>query len=104
LQFLERTAKALGDAEEKYFQNVTLSVRARLAHLLVVLKDRYGSVAEDGSMTLELPMSRQDLAALIGTRPETMSRAVRQFEDAGIAHFTGRKVHVRDAKELLAEF
>ncbi len=103
LQFLERTAKALGDAEEKYFQNVTLPVRARLAHLLVVLKDRYGTVAEDGSLTMELPMSRQDLAALIGTRPETMSRAVRQFEEDGIAQFKGRKVHIRDTRDLLAE-
>jgi len=103
LQFLERAAKDLGEAEEHYFQTVTLSVRARFAHLLLVLNKQYGKTAAGGGLSIELPLSRGDLAAMIGTRPESMSRTIRKMEEDGIARFTGRTVHVPKIDELLNE-
>ncbi len=103
LRFLTRATKDLIDAEERILQNATLSVRARFAHLLLVLKERYATNTEDGSVVLELPLSRQDLAAMIGIRPETMSRTIRQFEDDGIARFSGRIVQVTHVDSLLDE-
>jgi CRP/FNR family transcriptional regulator len=103
LQFLERTARALGEAEEAYFQSLTLTARTRFAHLLVVLKERYGTTAEDGSLTLELPMARRDLAAMIGARPESMSRIIRKLNDDGIARFSGRTVEVPSVRRLIDE-
>ncbi len=101
LQFLQRAAKDVDDAEEKFLQSVTLSVRARFAHLLLVLRDRYATTSDDGTFWLELPISRQDLAAMIGVRPETMSRTIRQFEEDGIAQFSGRTVRVPQVDSLL---
>ncbi|HJO73535.1 MAG TPA: Crp/Fnr family transcriptional regulator [Rhodospirillales bacterium] len=103
-RFLWRAVKDLGEAENKFLESVTLTVRARFAHLLLILKDRYATDVEDGAISLELPLSRQDLAAMIGIRPETMSRTIRQFEDDGIAHFSGRTVHVPRIASLLDEF
>ncbi len=103
LQFLERAAKDLGEAEEHYFQTVTLSVRARFAHLLLVLNEQYGKTAADGGLSIELPLSRGDLAAMIGARPESMSRTIRKMEDDGIARFAGRTVHVPRIDELINE-
>ena len=103
LQYLRRAVEAADLAEEKFLQSVTLSVRARFAHLLLVLKDRYQKKAENGEFTLELPLSRQDLAAMIGIRPETMSRTIKQLESDGIAHFNGRTVHVPKLDELFDE-
>jgi hypothetical protein len=103
LQFLRHAAKELDAAEEKFLQSVILSVRARFAHLLLVLKDRYATTADDGTFSLELPLSRQDLAAMIGVRPETMSRTIHQFEDDDIAQFSGRVVRVPVIGSLLEE-
>jgi CRP-like cAMP-binding protein len=103
LQFLQTVARDLGAAEERILQSVTLSVRARFAHLLLVLKDRYATSGKDGTFELELPLARQDLAAMIGIRPETMSRAIKQLEEDGIAYFSGRSVQVPDVKRLLRE-
>jgi CRP/FNR family transcriptional regulator len=103
LQFLERAVKDLGEAEEHYFQTVTLSVRARFAHLLLVLKEQYGKTAADGGLSIELPLSRGDLAAMIGARPESMSRTIRKMEDEGIAKFAGRTVHVPRIDQLINE-
>ena len=103
LQFLARAAKDLGQAEEHYFQSVTFSVRARLAHLLLVLKDRYGEVADDGTLSIELPLSRKDVAALIGARPESTSRAIRQLKEDGVAYFSGQTVHISAVENLVGE-
>ena len=104
-RFLGRAIKDLEEAEDKFLESVTLSVRARFAHLLLVLKDRYAKTAEgDKELVFELPLSRQDMAAMIGIRPETLSRTVRQFEEDGIAEFSGRTVRVPDVSSLLDEF
>lgn len=101
--FLKHMAHDLEAAEVAKLLDATLSVRARLAHLLLVLRERFGSVDSEGVLTIELPLSRQDVAAMIGTRPETVARAVRSMEDAGIAQFSGRTVKVDDLDELLDE-
>lgn len=103
LRFLKRMADDLDAAEDKFLQSTSFDIRARLAHLLLVLKDRFTSEEKDGGLMLELPLSRQDMAAMIGVRPETMSRAIRKFEDDGIAYFSGRTVQVPDVSVLFDE-
>ncbi len=103
LRFLKRMAEDLDAAEDKFLQTTSFDIRARLAHLLLVLKDRFASEEKDGALKLELPLSRQDMAAMIGVRPETMSRAIRKFEDDGIAFFSGRTVQVPDVSVLFDE-
>jgi CRP-like cAMP-binding protein len=101
LVFLQRLAQDVARAHEAQLHAATLSVRARLGHLLLVLKDRFGVVDDAGDLVLHLPLSRQDMAAMIGTRPETIARAVRSLEDEGIAHFEGRVCRVPDLDALL---
>lgn len=101
LRFLRHAAEDLDAAEEMVLQSATLPVRARFAHLLLVLKDRYGKTGDNGDLTLVLPLSRQDMAAMIGIRPESMSRTIRSFEDENVAHFSGRQVRVPDLEGLL---
>jgi CRP/FNR family transcriptional regulator len=102
-RFLERTALSLREAEEARLREANLPVRTRLAHLLLVLRDRYGQVAEDGELRIVLPLSRQDVAAMIGARPESLSRAIRRLDDDGVVRFDGRRVHVPDLDALLDE-
>lgn len=101
LRFLKHAAQDLDAAEEKVLQTTTSPIRARFAHLLLVLKDRYGVTGKDGTLTLELPLSRQDMAAMIGIRPESMSRTIRSFEEEDIAQFSGRRVHVARIEDLI---
>ena len=65
------------------------------------MKDRFGRVEDNGDITIDLPLSRQDIAVMLGTRPETIARAVRSLEDNAIAKFTGRVVSVPDLDALL---
>lgn len=101
LRFLQRSATELDETEEKFLQSTSHDIRTRFAHLLLVMRERFTKSQSNGSVTLELPLSRQDMAAMIGVRPETMSRAIRKFEEEGLAKFSGRTVEVPSVQSLL---
>jgi len=100
MRFLEQTAKSLGEAEERLFQVATLSVRIRIIHLLVLLQDHYGTTTSDGTIFIELPMTRRDLAEMVGARPESVSRALRDIQEEGLVNLSGRNLRV-DQLDLL---
>ena len=52
---------------------------------------------------IELPVSRRDLASMIGTRHETISRIIGRLETDGIAYFSGRQVTIPNVETLRAE-
>lgn len=103
LQFLTHLAKDLNTAEDAILQHSSLSVRTRLAHLLLTLKERYAGVDAEGTLVISLPMTRQDMAALLGTRPETIARTIHAMEDDMVATFSGRSVVIPNLENLLNE-
>ncbi len=103
LQFLRRVTADLDDAHAKLLQNATFSNRTKFIHLLLVLMNRHGRTATDGSRVMQLPLSRRDLASMIGARHETLSRIIGRLEEDGIARFSGRTVHVTRPNSLLEE-
>ncbi len=103
LQFVRRVASDLNDAHAKLVQNATLSNRTKFVHLLLVLMNRHGRTATDGSHVMELPLSRRDLASMIGARHETLSRIIGRLEEDGVARFSGRTVFVTRPSSLLHE-
>lgn len=101
--FLKKIASALREAEEDKLHFATLSVRARLAHLLLDLKDRYGEMGDNYVLHIHLPLSRQDIASMIATRPETLSRTIKAMEQEGVAKFYKRMVQIPDLDILMDE-
>jgi len=84
-------------------------VTERLAGFLVVLCIRYANVDhlvrwDDGRLEIRVPISRCDLASLLGTRVESVSRAFSALAKRGIIHpKTPYLVEVRDVRQLLEE-
>jgi CRP-like cAMP-binding protein len=104
MRFTRRVARDLREIEELYLMTTTQPVRNRLAHLILGLRTRYAD--DDPSIeeiVLELPLSRQELAAAIGTRPETIARTIKKLEDDGLAFFKGRVVTIPSAQRLLED-
>ena len=102
LRFLERTARVLGEAEERIFEMATLSLDVRVIHLLVLYHDQWGKHLEDGSVSINLPVSREDFASMIGAHPGSLSRAIRQLESKGLIQVDGRYIRINDF-DLIAE-
>ncbi|MCP5086671.1 MAG: Crp/Fnr family transcriptional regulator [Rhodobacteraceae bacterium] len=78
---------------ERIIASSTKSNKQRLADLLLRLMEEHGDRAGD-HVSMQLPLSRMDLADLIGVQPETMSRLVRRLESDGFFHFSGREVQI----------
>ncbi len=103
-RFLERIATDLRRAEETYMQGACMPVRARLARLLYDMRVHYGTADDQGTIRIDLPLQRKDMASMLGTRPETLARTIRALAEDGVARFSGRKVEIEDLDTLLDEF
>jgi CRP-like cAMP-binding protein len=76
---------------ERIVAAATLSNKAHLTAVLQRLMDAHGE-RDGASYRMKLPLSRSDLADLIGVRPETLSRIVGRLEKDGRFKITGRQV------------
>lgn len=76
------------------------SVRERLALQLIVLREKYKQNFQPG-MPVEINISRDDLASLVGTVRERAVRILTEFKEAGIIETKGRKIIVHDVKQLI---
>jgi CRP-like cAMP-binding protein len=76
------------------------SVRERLALQLVVLREKYKVDFQPG-MFVEINLSRDDLANLVGTARENVTRILSEFKEAGIVTTKGRRIIVQDIKKLV---
>lgn len=76
------------------------SVRERLALQLIVLREKYKVNFQPG-MPVEINMSRDDLASLVGTARENVVRVLTEFKEYGILETKGRKIIVQDVNKLI---
>ncbi|MEL6759751.1 MAG: Crp/Fnr family transcriptional regulator [Myxococcota bacterium] len=102
-RFLRHMAQDLEASDQEQLNLATLNVRARLSHLLLTLRDRFSEVDDEGNLIVELPLSRQDIACMLGTRPETVARTIKGLESDEVAVFCGRTVTVFDLDRLFDE-
>lgn len=104
LKVLDIISARLRTANERLHQLGTLPVEARLANVLLALADKFGE-KHGKSCLIQVPLSREDLGAMIGATPESTSRAMSQFQKNGLID-SGREwiaVLDRQGLEVLTE-
>ena len=90
----------MGNAENKLTSLHQKNVRERLAELLLSLKATHG-VKEKDRWRLDLKLTREEMATMIGTANETLIRFMTEFKDAGIIEQEGKVIFIKDEDELL---
>jgi CRP-like cAMP-binding protein len=99
-----RLLKMLSHEFTVFANNLTLfsqrSVRERFALQLIVLREKY-KLAPVSDDPVEINLSREDLANLVGTRRENIVRILSEFKEQGILETKGRKIIVHDVKRLI---
>lgn len=83
-RFQMQLVRDFNSVKEHLLQQAWLPVRSRLAHLLLRLKDEFGDVLDDGRVRLRPPLTRQDMADLVCTRPETVVRTLNAMQRDGV--------------------
>lgn len=88
---------ALDRSQEDLLHNSALGTRARLAALLL----RFcGDGATEGSVLIRVPLSRPDLAGILGILPESLSRLLRQLREEGVLTASGRNFEIASLARL----
>ncbi len=86
---LEAVSQRLAESQEIVKQLSAYTVEQRIASALLRLANKLGETREQGVL-IQLPFSRQDLAAMTGATTETVSRIMSRFGEAGVVK-SGRK-------------
>lgn len=99
LDIIKMLSTELRKAEESITDLAQKPVRERMAEALLFLKETYG-FEEDGA-TLNVVLSREDIANLVGTATETAIRLLSEFKKDGIVLSVGKKLKITDSEKLI---
>jgi CRP/FNR family transcriptional regulator, polysaccharide utilization system transcription regulator len=99
MQMMRLLSQDLDHSEIKRVDIATKTVRERVAELLLLLKEAHGT-QEDG-ITLDIRLSRDDFAAMIGAVKEVVIRALAQLKDENLIEAKGRQISLLDIPGLI---
>lgn len=91
---LAELSRRLRRADDKIGGLVLLDVPGRIARLLLDLSE------ESGSDQIEKSLTHQTIAQMIGASRETVSRAMKEFQDAGWINVDRRRISVGSRQSL----
>lgn len=95
---LKTMANRLQESQKQTASIATEEVTNRIIYYLEDL----AQLNQKDETTIELPMSRKDLASYLGTTPETISRRFKELEDENlIKQLPKNKIYIQSVEELL---
>jgi CRP/FNR family cyclic AMP-dependent transcriptional regulator len=96
---LEAVARRLRETDEMASDLAFLDVAGRLAKKLLELASAHG-VERDGGVLIELPVTQEELANMIGVTRESVNRNLSDFRRLGLIKNQGRRIVIADAARL----
>lgn len=101
LSVLDLTAERLQSAQDMVRQLSAHPVEQRIAAVLLNLADKLGEPHPQGIL-IQTPLSREDLAQMTGTTPESASRTMSQWQKEGLVSSGRRWVAIKEREQLAA--
>jgi CRP-like cAMP-binding protein len=86
-------------ADESMADLAFLDLEGRLAKKLLELADAHGRDV-DGAIEIELPMTQEDLAAMIGATRASVNKLLGWYEEQGAIQRRGRRIAIFDQARL----
>ncbi|MCA2961968.1 MAG: Crp/Fnr family transcriptional regulator [Silvanigrellales bacterium] len=100
LQFMKIFCNELARMEKRIESDLYRPAKSRVASVIYEL---FTVFADEGQTTFEPPLNRRDIAELADVTPETVSRAIAEFKQAGFLETQGASFTLVDPGELLNE-
>lgn len=88
----------LRNAEQTIVSMSQKNVRERMAEVLLFLKTTYGF--ENDGITLNVQLSRAELADYVGTSTESAIRILSEFNQDRLIHLNGKKIQLLNQEKL----
>ncbi len=99
LSLIKVLSKRLYNAQRKLKQIALNDTYSRTAETLIRLS-KASQHSDNRDMELKVDLTRQELANMIGTARETVSRVLSQFKKEGLIELSGKKVLIKDISKL----
>jgi len=99
IEMLARLSRELRTSEDQMISLLQESVRQRTARVLLWLFEQ-GKENQAEVAPAPIPLRRKELAQMIGTTPETLSRTLRQFANRGLIELTRTSIQVLNLSPL----
>lgn len=99
MQMMRLLSQELDQSETKRVDITTKSVRERIAEVLLLLKETYG--LQTDNQTLDVNISREDLASMVGTATEVAIRQLTKLREEGLVETKGRQIKLLDIAGLV---
>lgn len=87
----------LREADDIMVHMAQKSVRERLAYALLMLERDFGT---NPNGSLQLHLTREELANMVGTATESCIRLLSEFNKSGVIEIKGKEIYVRDHAQL----
>lgn len=97
LEVLRHMAHDLREADDVIVNMSQKNVKQRIAEAFIYLKTNFG---EDAEGYLNLTLSREDIANVVGTATESAIRIISEFKKKGYLRASGKKLGIADEKAL----
>ena len=98
LELLQIACKELGEANDYITDIAQKTVRERLAEVLIHLRKDFDL---DKDNYLNITLTREELANMVGTATESVIRLLSEFKQDGLIGLTGRRIRILDEKTLI---
>lgn len=99
INLISRLGKDLGASEKKIASFSQKNVRERVAELLLLLKESYG-YKENDTWRIDIKLTREEMASLVGTATETLIRFMSEFKDEKLISQQGKILYITDIPRL----
>lgn len=96
---MQKLSVELSESENKLSDMTNKNVSIRLAQLLVSLGEKHG-LSKPFGLLLDIPVTRVEIAAMIGTSPESVIRTLSKFEELGYLGLQGKKIFLKNIENL----
>lgn len=100
LQLIKALSQRLLFAQQKIKNLALHDVTARTAETLLRLGTEHGRILTNGQIEITLDLSRQDLASLVGTTRETVTRTLSALKKDKIIDFDIHKITIIEPNKL----
>lgn len=97
MAMMQQTCKELGEANSFITDIAQKTVRERLAEVLLNLKDIFDL---DADLVLQISLTREELANIVGTATESVIRLLSEFKHDKLIDLNGRKIKLLNIKQL----
>lgn len=94
---LQVVCRELREANDYIADIAQKTVRERLAEVLLLLKENFEL---DPNNNLQISLTREELANIVGTATETVIRLLSEFKHDNLIEINGRKIKLLDITEL----